>query len=119
MASYSQEQLYGAGTPIEELPGGSYFSFTFISENTASSYFTMETRRNSDGYYNSSSPTNAIGDYKDFDGISENTLITSSYIASMVIPPGVSQFKFNSLNGIHESSSFLRGTGNFSLEITS
>ena len=117
MALYTAQQLYGAGTPIEVLSGGTC-TCTFTSENTASSYFTMETKRNSDGYYNSSSPTNAIGTYGSFDGISEDTLITSSYIASMVIPPGVSSFEFTPSVAAAESSSFLRGTGDFTLQIT-
>jgi hypothetical protein len=36
MAIYSQEQLYGAGTPIEVLSGGTC-TFTFTSENTGES----------------------------------------------------------------------------------
>ena len=117
MAIYSQEQLYGAGTPIEVLSGGTC-TFTFTSENTASSYFTMETKRNSDGYYNSSSPTNAIGTYGPFYDLSGDTLITSSFIASIVVPPGVSSFEFTPSSTINISSSFLRGTGNFTLQIT-
>ncbi len=115
MASYSQEQLYGAGTPIEAIT--SNVTFTFTSANTGSSYFTMETVRNSDSYYNSSSPTNAIGSYSSFSGVNEDTLITSSYIASVVVPPGVSFFDFNPTTNIAISSSFLRATGEVTLTI--
>jgi hypothetical protein len=118
MAIYSQEQLYGAGTPIEELSGSGSCTFNFKSENTASSYFTMETKRNSDGYYNSSSPTNAIGTYGPFYDLSGDTLITSSFIASIVVPPGVSSFEFTPSVAVAGGSSFLRGTGNFTLQIT-
>jgi hypothetical protein len=79
---------------LKSLSGGTCI-FTFTSENTASSYFTMETKRNSDGYYNSSSPTNAgLGTYGPFYDLSGDTLITSSFIASIVVPPGVSSFEF-------------------------
>tara|TARA_Y100001938_G_C7838413_1_gene304894 strand:+ start:117 stop:467 length:351 start_codon:yes stop_codon:yes gene_type:complete len=116
MASYSQEQLNGAGVPIEAITGN--VTFTFTSTNTGSSYFTMETVRNGSGSYDTSSPNNAIGAYSSFSQISEDTLITSSYIASVVVPPGNSFFDFDPTTNIAISSSMLRATGEVSLTIS-
>ena len=115
MASYTQEQLNGAGTPIEAITGN--VTFTFTSTNTGSSYFTMETVKNVSGSYDSSSPTNAVGAYSSFARIDEDTLITSSYIASVVVPDGNSFFDFNPTTNIALSSSMLRATGEVSLVI--
>ena len=115
MASYSQEQLNGAGVPIEAITGN--VTFTFTSTNTGSSYFTMETVRNANGYYDSTSPTNAAADYESFSGIDPKTLITSSYIFSVVVPSGGGQFIFTPDTTIAISSSMLRATGDVTLSI--
>ena len=117
MASYNKSQLRGAGTPIEALTGGVEYVFNLTSISTGSSYFTIETSKNATGSY-SGQPTNALGDYSSFTNISENTLITSSYIASVVLPQGLGSFTFTPSNNIDVSSSYLRGTGDISLNIT-
>jgi len=116
MASYSQEQLNGAGVPIEAITGN--VTFTFTSANTGSSYFTMKTVKDEFGFYNSQSAKNAEGAYSSFDQINEDTLITSSYIASVVVPPGDSFFDFDPTTNIIVSSSMLRATGEVSLTIS-
>ena len=115
MASYSQEQLNGAGAPIEAITGN--VTFTFTSTNTGSSYFTMGTVKDGLGLYNSQSAENAIGAYSSFARIDEDTLITSSYMASVVVPPGNSFFDFDPTTNIIVSSSMLRATGEVSLVI--
>tara|TARA_B100000900_G_C20424205_1_gene652223 strand:+ start:516 stop:866 length:351 start_codon:yes stop_codon:yes gene_type:complete len=116
MASYSREQLNGKGVPIELIENN--VTFTFTSTNTGSSYFTMETVKNTNGFYDSSTPNNAGGTYSSFSQIDENTLITSSYIASVVIPPGNSFFDFDPGDTVEVSSSMLRATGEVSLTIS-
>ena len=59
MASYTAEQLYGAGTPCEEISGN--YTFDIISPNDQVAYFTIETVRNGLGFYDSSSATNTLG----------------------------------------------------------
>ena len=59
MASYTPEQLYGTGSIGENLSG--LKTFTFINPDQASAYFTLETVRNADGFYDASSPTNTLG----------------------------------------------------------
>ena len=64
MATYTAEQLSGAGTPIEALTGGVSYVFALSSStpvatdnNSASAaYFTMEQAGNS---FDGSAPTNA------------------------------------------------------------
>ena len=111
MASYTYQQLYGTGSIGENLSGTKTFTFTNPS---ASSYFTMETVRNNQGFYDSSSPTNFIGIYS----VSESMgLVTSSYIASIVVQPGVSSFTFAPSSAVTGTTYYLRGTGMYSLVI--
>ena len=116
MASYTANQLSGAGTPTEALIGNK--TFTLTNPSSGSAYFTIETVRDNNGFYNTSSATNARGVYTNFTNINANTLVTSSYIASVVVPEGESSFQFNSTVNVAESSSLLRGTGEISLVIS-
>jgi hypothetical protein len=193
MASYTAQQLNGAGTPTEELSGPKRFTLTnpFSSSSTHIAYFTVETVRNGEGNYaatviingnnitaqtatsitdstvdfstlgveigytvtNTVSgyaatvtgvtsahelalsadvfsadletysitdawPTNALGTYDTFVGIDVDTLITSSYISSVVIPSGVSSYIFTPTATIANNSSMLRATGGITLSIS-
>jgi hypothetical protein len=51
----------------------------------------METIVTSTGFYESTSPTNFIGTYIVSESMGQ---VTSSYISSVVVQPGVSSFKF-------------------------
>ena len=113
MASYTYTQLYGSGSIGENLSGLRTFTFTNPS---GSSYFTMETIVTSTGFYESTSPTNFIGTYIVSESMGQ---VTSSYISSVVVQPGVSSFKFTpSLAIVSGSSYYLRGTGAYSLVIS-
>jgi len=112
MATYTYQQLYGTGSIGENLSGLKTFTFTNPS---ASSYFTMETIRNNNGFYDSGSSKNFIGTYS----VSESmNLVTSSYIASVVVQPGTSSFKFTPSSAITGTNYYLRGTGMYSLTIS-
>ena len=118
MASYTAEQLNGKGTPIEELTAGTSYGFVITNSNsTGSSYFTVETVRNLSGSY-AGQPTNALGTYSDFNGIDNNTLITSSYISSVVVPKGSGRYTFTPTGTVDAGSSMLRATGGISLVIS-
>lgn len=112
MATYSYSQLYGTGSLGENLSGVKTFTFTNPS---GSSYFTMETNRNYYGFYDS-------GSVKNFEGVysvsSSMGLVTSSYIASIVVQPGVSSFEFTPDISVSGSDYRLRGTGMYSLTIS-
>ena len=118
MASYTASQLNGAGTPIEALTGGVSYVFTITNTtSTGSAYFTVETARNLSGSY-AGQPTNALGLYSSFSDIELNTLITSSYISSVVVGKGGGTYQFTPTSNVAVSSSFLRATGGMILEIT-
>ena len=113
MASYTYTQLYGSGSIGENLSGSKLFTFTNPS---GSSYFTMETNRNNQGFYDSTSPTNFIGTYVVSQSMGQ---VTSSYISSIVVQPGVSSFAFTPTYAIVSGSNYsLRGTGMYSLVIS-
>jgi hypothetical protein len=85
-----------------------------VAVDGISSYFTMETVRNEQGFYNSTSPLNFEGTYN----VTETMgLVTSSYIASVVVQPGFSSFTFTPNVFIPGVTYRLRGTGMYSLEI--
>jgi hypothetical protein len=112
VATYTYTQLYGSGSIGENLSGLKTFTFTNPS---GSSYFTMETTTTS-SFYNNLSPKNFEGTYV----VSQSMgLVTSSYISSVVVQPGISSFKFTpNLSTVSGSSYYLRGTGAYSLVIT-
>ena len=117
MASYTGAQLEGQGTPIEALTSGTEYIFTVTAPSTllGSAYFTFETVRNANGFYDSTTVQNAVGTLS-----SSNipTLpIQSPYIFSEIISPGGNTFSFTPTNNVAVSSSFLRGTGGISLAI--
>jgi hypothetical protein len=60
-----------------------------------------------------------LGVYSNFTGINVETLITSSYIASVVVPVGGGSFQFNPTTTVAVSGSFLRATGEISLNVAS
>ena len=116
MASYTANQLYGSGTPTEALIGNK--TFTLTNPSSGSAYFTIETVRDENGYYNALSSTNSLGVYSNFVSINEDTLVTSSYISSVVVPSGESSFQFNSTVDVVISGSNLRATGGISLIVS-
>lgn len=113
MASYTADKLYGSGTYAEALSGTK--SFSFINPSSGSAYFILEAVRNSKGSYDSTSNKVAEGTYalgSGFDG-----LVTSSYIAGVVIEPGIHVMSINFDNVTPISGSLLRTTGDISLSI--
>ena len=114
MASYTTTELAN-GAPTEELSGNK--TFTISSDSSGSVYFTMETVANNTGSF-SGQPKNALGVYDNFTSISEDSLVTSSYIASVVVPEGGGSFTFNPTTTVVAGSSLLRGTGEISLIIS-
>ena len=112
MATYTPTQLKGSGSLGETLSGLKTFTFTNPS---GSSYFVLESVRNSEGYYDSTTPTNCEGAYL---VSSSMTLVTSSYISSVVVPTGVSSFKYTPDSAVTGTNYYLRGTGEYTLTIS-
>jgi len=118
MASYTADQLNGEGTPIEALTGGVSYVFSIgNTTSTGSAYFTVETVKNYSGSY-AGQPTNALGLYSSFSDIDQDTLITSSYISSVVVVEGGGTYQFTPASDVSIGSSYLRATGGMTLSIT-
>ena len=121
MANYTAEQLSGTGTPIEALTAGTLYNFILIRDFslTGSCYFTIEQQGSP---FTSIDDTNAVGVY-DFttEPGSVAGAVSSSYIFSVVVQPTpdfTSSFTFTPTSNIAVSSSYLRATGDMTLEIT-
>lgn len=114
MASYTADQLYGSGTYAEALSGTKTFQFT--NPSSGSAYFILEAVRNDNGFYDSTSNIVASASYSLSNGITG--LVTSSYVAGVVVDSGVHSMSvtFESVTPI--SGSFLRTTGGISLVIS-
>lgn len=118
MASYTAEQLSGTGSLTEALSGEKEFKLR--NPFSGSSYFTFETVRNNDGFYDENSPTNALGTYEIEEEYTSSiqTLVTSSYIFSVVVSPGGPySINFTPTTSVSQSSAYLRATGGVSLII--
>ena len=115
MASYTADQLYGSGTYSEELQGTKTFQFT--NPSSGSAYFIIETVRNEKGFYDSTSFKSTEGTYSLGSGV--HSLVTSSYIAGVVVEPGVHSMIVAFDNSqIKASESFFRSTGDISLVVS-
>jgi len=114
MAVYTYTQLYGSGTLSQNLTAATTYQFRF-SNPSGSSYFVMETVRDTNGFYTSASPNNINGA---FIVSSSMNFSTSSYIAGFEVPSGVSAFRFTPTNNVTGTTLYLRGTGMFDLTIT-
>ena len=115
MATYQGEQFNSTGLPTEQLINSSTHTFTFTNV-TGSSYFTLETVRNSDGAYDSSSPKYALGAFSNESGVISQ--VSSSYIFSYVVTASGATFDFQPTTTIPASGSWLRATGNMTLTIS-
>jgi hypothetical protein len=118
MASYTPDQLKGDGSPIEALTAATTYTFTLGDPaSPGAAYFTQETKRNADGFYDTQ-PSNSLGLYDNFINLTPNYLITSSFISSVVVPKGGGSYDFTPTADVEVSSSFLRSTGGVTLTIS-
>jgi hypothetical protein len=112
MATYTPTQLLETGSIGENISGSVLFAFNNPSQ---SSYFTLETVKNANGFYNNNAPFTTSGSW----AVSEPMgFVTSSQVASVAVPPGYSSLYFTPATSITGSNYRLKGTGNFSLAIT-
>jgi len=117
MATYTPSQLQGSGSLGENINSGVTKTFAFNNNAPATNYFTFETIPNADGFYTGSSPRNIDGSWI----VSSSMLpgfISSSYIASVVVPPGNSSLTFTPSNNVIGATYYLKGTGNMTLTIS-
>ncbi len=92
-------------------------NYTFHNPS-GSSYFTFETVRNYNGFYDSSSGKYASGSFDSFVNSNPDHVVQSDYIWSQVIPPGTSSFNFNNAVDVPVCGVKFRGTGEFTVIIT-
>ena len=121
IGTFTGLQLSGSGTPIPALTAGTEYTFTLSIPTglSGSGYFTSETSKDPNGFYPSTTVENAIGVYDTLTGIPDGSLVTSSYISSIVTDnqPAVCSYKFTPTYNVVVSSSMLRTTGNIGLQI--
>jgi hypothetical protein len=113
MATYTAGQLSGTGSIGENLSG--LKTFVFANSGSTDNYFTLETVRNPNGFYDTGSATNTIGTWV---VSSSMGFVSSSYIASVVVPVGVSSLRFTPAASVTGTTYRLMGTGNFTLTIS-
>jgi len=89
-----------AGTPV---------TFSIDNPLPASSYFALETVRNANGFYDSSSPKNLQGTFTLGAGISN--VVSDDYKAGVVVAPGGGNLVFTPTNNVTAATLLPKGTG--------
>ena len=112
MANFNPSDLQNSGTSSVDLTAGSATTLTF-TQNTTSSYFTMETARNTRGVYDINSPKNTSGSFISASNVS--SVVQSDYITSMVLTGPTASISFIPATNVTGSTLLLRGTGNIYL----
>jgi len=121
MATYTADQLKGAGTSgVNNLEVGLPYVFTCVNPGD-SSYFFLESNRDSNGTYNTTKAgANGYGQPVASGSWLDNPvggLVTDGkYIMGCVVPPGTSSVLFTPAAGGIGSQFKFRGTGTFSLD---
>lgn len=110
--NYSFSSLYN-GTSSINLTKGTPYTFT-LTNNSGSSYFTMETPFNYS--FDGSTAKNTSGSFTSLTNIADSNI--TNYIASFVLPTGTNSFIFTPATNVTGSSLNLRGTGGIVLSIT-
>ena len=89
-----------AGTPV---------TYSIDNPLSASSYFVLETTRNADGFYDSSSPRNLQGTFTPGTGITD--VVSDDYKVGAVVASGGGNLVFTPTNNVTAATLLLRGTG--------
>ena len=114
MATYTADQLY-EGVDGPNLTAGTTYTFTLSNTIDDISYFTMETKVNEEGVFDSSSPKNLEGTFVMGSGTS---IVKDDYKGGVILPTGNSSFTFTPDNTVVGSTWRVLGTGNFSVTIS-
>jgi len=109
MATFTFNITGSRVTQSADITAGTSTTWSLSNDLSASSYFTLETVRNADGFYGASEKKNTSGSFTLGDGL--QTLIQSDYIASVVVNPGGGELRFTPAIDITGSTLYLRGTG--------
>ena len=109
MATFAFNITGSRVTQSADITVGTATTWSLSNDLSASSYFTLETVRNADGFYSTSEKKNTSGSFTLGDGL--QTLIQSDYITSVVVNPGGGELRFTPAIDITGSTLYLRGTG--------
>lgn len=114
--NYTFANLFGTqgeGTSSIDLTAGTPYTFT-ITNNSGSSYFTMETPFNY--LFNGSTPKNTSGSFTSQTNIA--TAVISDYIAGFSLPTGTCSFIFTPAINVTGTTLNLRGVGGITLVLS-
>jgi hypothetical protein len=96
-------------TQPSNLTAGSPVTYSIDNPLDYSSYFVLETVRNADGFYDSSSPQNLSGSFTLGSGIVN--IVSDNYKAGVVVSSGGGELIFTPANNVTAATLRLRGTG--------
>jgi hypothetical protein len=109
MANYNVSITQSIEVQPANISASQETTFTIANPLSASSYFTLETARNNNGFYDSTSPKNTSGSFSLGTGLLN--IIQSDYITSVIVAPGGGTLTFTPANDITGSTLYLRGIG--------
>lgn len=109
MATYTPDQMYGAGVQGETISGSTLFMFT---NPGGSSYFTVETVQDRTGSFAGKQVTTS-GSWVEV--TTRMGVVNSQYFAAAVIPPGTSSLAFTPAAPVTGSNYRFKGTGGFTM----
>jgi hypothetical protein len=109
MANYNVSITQSIEAQPANISASQETTFTIANPLSASSYFTLETARNNNGFYDSTSPKNTSGSFSLGTGLLN--IIQSDYITSVIVAPGGGTLTFTPANDITGSTLYLRGIG--------
>lgn len=96
-------------TQPSDLTAGSPVTYSIDNPLDHSSYFVLETVRNADGFYDSSSPKNLEGSFTLGSGIVD--VVSDNYKAGVIVLSGGGELIFTPTNNVTAVTLQLRGTG--------
>ena len=92
----------------DDLVGGTPVTYNIDNPLGYSSYVALETTRNADGFYDSTSPQNISGSFSLGNGIID--IVNDNYKVGVIVASGGGELVFTPANSVVSSSLLLRGT---------
>jgi len=93
----------------DDLVGGTPVTYSIDNPLGYSSYVALETTKNADGFYDSTSPQNISGSFSLGNGIID--IVNDNYKVGVIVASGGGELVFTPANSVVSSSLLLRGTG--------
>lgn len=109
MATVNVSVTQSIETQPSDLTAGAPITYSIDNPLEYSSYFVLETVRNIDGFYDSSSPQNLSGSFTLVSGIVD--VVSDNYKAGVIISSGGGELVFTPANNVTAATLRLRGMG--------